>query len=83
MNSEIVKSKDIVLLRGGESQQHPVFTGEWSANRANLSLQVKRKEEDRDQKTAVCLERETRHLLRLSLFSLIDSKESKERCSCF
>ena len=40
---------------------------------------VKRK----DQKAAVCLERETRHLLRLSLFSLIDSKGSKEQCSCF
>ena len=65
LNSEIVKSENIVLLRGGEneSQQHPVFTGEFSANRANLSLQVKRKEEDKDQKTAVCLERVTCHFL--------------------
>jgi len=45
LNSEIIKNENIVLLRGGEneSQQHPVFPGKCSANRANFSLQNKKK----------------------------------------
>ena len=42
---------------------------------------VKRKEEDRDQKTAVCLERETRHLDCHCFHS--NWFPSKERCSHF
>ena len=42
---------------------------------------VKRKEEDSDQKTAVCLERETRHLDCHCFHS--NWFPSKERCSCF
>jgi len=45
LNSEIIKNENIVLLTGGEneSQQHPVFPGKCSANRANFSLQSKKK----------------------------------------